>query len=186
MEFIDIMKETEPYQEMVWELYEEAFPPQEKKPRELMERMAQEGRMELLAAVENGTFIGLVMNMLNGKTALLDYFAIAPEHRSRGFGGKIIRELLGKFKDQRYIFEIEMQDENASNAEERKRRKAFYLRNGLKETGVFANVYETDFELLTPDGDLTYQQYLDMLVAMMGEKVESHLKPVLIKEECRK
>ena len=24
--------------------------------------------------------------------------------------------------------------------------KAFYLRNGLKETGLFVNVYDTDFE----------------------------------------
>lgn len=34
--------------------------------------------------------------------------------------------------------------------------KAFYLRNGLKETGLFVNVYDTDFELLTPDGELTF------------------------------
>ena len=42
------------------------------------------------------------------------------------------------------------------NAEERKKRKAFYLRNGLQETGLFVNVYDTDFEILTPDGELTF------------------------------
>ena len=36
-----------------------------------------------------------------------------------------------------------MQDEKAENAQDRKRRKAFYLRNGLKETGLFAHVYGT-------------------------------------------
>ena len=183
MEFIDITKEPSKYKNQVWELYENAFPPEEKKPRKLMEDMEKEGKMELLAAVEEVEFIGLVFNMLNGKTALLDYFAIAPEHRSQGYGGRIIREMLEKFKDKKYIFEIEMQDENAQNAEDRKRRKAFYLRNGLKETGVFANVYQTDFELLPPEGKLTYDEYIRMLVEMLGSRVESHLKPFLIREE---
>lgn len=163
-------------------LYEEAFPPEEKKPRELIEALAEEGKMELLAVTEEGEFIGLVMNMLSGHAALLDYFAIAPEHRSSGYGGRVIADLLKRFSGQKYIFEIEMQDENAENAADRKRRKAFYLRNGLKETGLFANVYATDFELLTPDGSLTFQEYTDMLKAILGEEGVRVLNPRLIKE----
>lgn len=185
MEFVDIMKSACEYKEQVWELYEEAFPSEEKKPRSLMEWLFEQGRMELLAVVEDGTFIGLVMNLLNGPTALLDYFAIAPEQRNKGYGSRIIHSLLEKFQNQKYIFEIEMQDPAASNSEERRRRKAFYLRNGLKETGVFANVYQMDFELLTPDGKLTYKEYLDMLVAVLGDQVEKNLKPILIRETNR-
>ena len=72
-----------------------------------------------------------------------------------------------RFKNYKYIFEIETQNEKAENAEERKRRKAFYLRNGLKETGLFVNVYDTDFELLTPDGELTFWEYVDFLREVM-------------------
>ena len=74
-----------------------------------------------------------------------------------------------------------MQDDSADNAEERKRRKAFYLRNGLKETGVFANVYGTDFELLTPDGELSYSEYTDILYAILGEEGVRLLNPRLLK-----
>ena len=74
----------------------------------------------------------------------------------------------------------ETQDEKAENAEERKRRKAFYLRNGLKETGLFVNVYDTDFELLTPDGELTFWEYVDFLREVMYEEYVEILRPTLI------
>ena len=80
----------------------------------------------------------------------------------------------------KYIFEIETQNEKAENAEERKRRKAFYLRNGLKETGLFVNVYDTDFELLTPDGELTFWEYVDFLREVMYEEYVEILRPTLI------
>ena len=93
------------------------------------------------------------------------------------------RLLLEEFKDRKYIFEIEKQDEQAENSVDRKRRKVFYLRNGLKETGVFANVYQVDFELLTPDGDLTFEEYTDFLEHVLGKENLAKLNPVLIEEK---
>ena len=77
---------------------------------------------------------------------------------------------------------IETQDEQADNAEERRRRKAFYLRNGLKETGLSANVYHTDFEILTPDGELSFQEYVDFLREVLDEEYVQMLRPTLISE----
>ena len=45
---------------------------------------------------------------------------------------------------------------------QRQRRKAFYLRNGLKETGMNAMVFETEMELLTHDAELTFAEYVGM------------------------
>ena len=112
--------------------------------------------------------------------ALLDYYAIAPEKRNYGYGSRGLEALLKKFKNHKYIFEIETQDEKAENAEERKRRKAFYLRNGLQETGLFVNVYDTDFEILTPDGELTFWEYVDFLREVMYEEYVQILRPTLI------
>lgn len=177
MEVIDISTEGSKYKEDVQKLYDEAFPDQEKKPWVIMERLVDEGKMELLAIVEEDMFVGLAMNMLSEKTALLDYFAIAADKRSGGYGGRAVRMLQERFAGKKYIFEIEMQDPEADNAEERRRRKVFYLRNGLKETGVFANVYSTDFELLTPDGSLTFEEYVDMLRYILGEEGLAVLRP---------
>ena len=90
--------------------------------------------------------------------------------------------LFAHFENQKYIFEIETQDEKADNAEERRRRKAFYLRNGLKETGLSANVYHTDFEILTPDGELSFQEYVDFLREVLDEEYVQMLRPTLISE----
>lgn len=180
MEFLDIFAEGRAYREQVYMLYEEAFPEEEKKPADLLEELQKQGKMELLAIEESGEFIGLAMNMLTEKTALLDYFAIDPNKRNGGYGSRAVRALQKRFENQKYIFEIELQDEDAPNAEDRKRRKAFYLRNGLKETGVFANVYQTDFELLTPDGKLTFDEYVGMLLAILGEEIVALLHPHII------
>lgn len=180
MEFINILTNGKEYKEQVYALYEEAFPAEEKKPLGLMEELAAQGKMELLAIVEDGEFIGLAMNMLSDKAALLDYFAIAADRRSGGFGGRAVRMLQERFDGRKYIFEIEKQDPEADNASDRKRRKEFYLRNGLKETGIFANVYHTDFELLTPDGSLTFQEYVEMLAYILGDEGLHILEPTLL------
>lgn len=182
MQLKNIYKDGRKFEKNVCELYEEAFPESEKKPWTVMEELVKQNKMEILAIEKEDEFIGLAINLIDGETALLDYFAIDPEKRNCGYGGDCIRTLLEKFRDKKYIFEIEMQDENAENAEDRKRRKAFYLRNGLKETGLFANVYQVDFEMLTPDGSLSYEQYTGFLERVLGKEYLRFLDPVLIQQ----
>lgn len=178
MKLIDIRSpEGEQYCAAVKALYLEAFPAAERKPFEKMEELAREGRMELLALTKDGELLGLVFYLITPKTAILDYFAILPEKRSMGYGGRAVAAVLERFSDRKLIFEIEQQDPAADNAEDRRRRKEFYLRNGLKETGVFARVYDTDFELLTPDGQLTYEEYVKMLRESMGDDIVRKLAP---------
>lgn len=183
MELQNIQKEGKSYRDKVYALYHQAFPEIERKPFELMEELSLQGKMEILAVTENGEFLGLAVNMMDGGTALLDYFAIASERRGGGVGSRSLKLLLEHFRGQKYIFEIEKQDAAADNAEERKRRKAFYLRNGLKETGVFVNVYGTDFELITPDGSLSYETYFRILEDVLGKEGTEILNPVLISAE---
>lgn len=181
MEFLDILTDGRQYKEQVYTLYEGAYPREEKKPLDMMENLADQGKMELLAIVEDGEFVGLAMNMLSEKTALLDYLAITPEKRCGGHGSVAIQMLTERFKDKKYILEIEMQDDKAENAWLRKRRKEFYLRNGLKETGLFVHAYETDFELITPDGSLDFDTYMEILEYILGEDI-STINPTLLKK----
>ena len=171
MKLMNIADEGAQYKWQLYDLYDKAFPEQEKKPLQVMEQLAADGKMEMLALVDEDEFAGLAINLIDEEQnrALLDYY-----------GSKGLEVLLERFKNYKYIFEIETQDEKAENAEERKRRKAFYLRNGLKETGLFVNVYDTDFELLTPDGELTFWEYVDFLREVMYEEYVEILRPTLI------
>lgn len=177
MEFLNLFCEGKEYSKDFYELYESAFPASEKKPQAFLEELARQNKMEMLAVVEEGTFVGLVINMLGKNAAILDYFAISPERRSGGYGSRAIQKMLERFNERQYILEVEMQDSEAPNAEERRRRKIFYMRNGLKSTGVYVNVYQTDFELLTPDGILTFGQYVETLTEILGQDMVQKLKP---------
>lgn len=177
---MDIRNEGAAYKKQLFTLYEEAFPEQEKKPLWLMEQLVSEGKLEMLAMVDESEFVGLAINMLGNESGLLDYYAVAPDKRNGGYGSRGLEVLLKHFEGKKYIFEIEIQDENADNAEDRKRRKAFYLRNGLKETGLFVNVYDTDFEILTPGGELTYEEYVSFLREILDEEYVQKLNPTLI------
>ena len=182
MKLMNIADDGVQYKWQLYDLYDKAFPEQEKKPLQIMENLVADNRMEMLAMVDEDEFVGLAINLIDAEQnrALLDYYAIVPEKRSGGYGSKGLEVLLDRFKNQKYIFEIETQDEKAENAEERKRRKAFYLRNGLKETGLFVNAYNTDFEILTPDGELTFWEYVDFLREVMYDEYVQILRPTLI------
>lgn len=182
MTLIQVTKANTRWLEAVRALYMEAFPQIERKPFEQIVRLCEAGRMEILAIVDAGAFAGLAINMLwpQQRTALLDYYAIAAEKRGGGVGSRALALLLERFAGQTYIFEIEKLDAQAENAHERERRKAFYLRNGLKETGVFVNTYQTDFELLCPDGRVTFEQYRAVLVNTLGEEITRMLCPTPI------
>ena len=134
MKLMNIADEGAQYKWQLYDLYDKAFPEQEKKPLQVMEQLVADGKMEMLVLVDEDEFAGLAINLIDEEQnrALLDYYAIAPEKRNGGYGSKGLEVLLERFKNYKYIFEIETQNEKAENAEERKRRKAFYLRNGLK------------------------------------------------------
>lgn len=180
MELQNVQKDGKPYRNNVYTLYHEAFPDIERKPFALIEELADSGKMEILAVVENGKFLGLAINMMSGNTAILDYFAIVPDHRGGGVGSRSFELLLERFRGKKYIFEIEKQDEAAENASERRRRKAFYLRNRVRETGVFVNVYGVDFELLTSDGKLSYDEYTAILEDVLGKERVGILRPRML------
>lgn len=177
MELLNVYGNGEAYREQVFALYEEAFPPEEKKPRSMLEALSEAGKMEIMAIVESDAFIGLAIDLFSKKGTILDYFAVAPEKRSGGYGGRAVQMLVRRQQGRKYIFEIERPNPKAENARDRERRKAFYLRNGLKETGLFVNVYGTDFEMLTTDGSLTFAEYTGVLADVLGTEVLRRLNP---------
>lgn len=197
MKLYDVFKDGKKYKEKVYELYQDAFPEEEKKPVGMLEELAKRGMLEILAVVDDEgaeRFVGLAINMTEPsskapegekETALLDYFAISPDVRGGGYGSKALKLLLERFSGKTYIFEVEMRDEAAPNAAERQRRVAFYLRGGLKETGLFVHAYDTDFEILTPDGKVTYEQYVGFLTRVMGEaEMRQVVNPTLLRKNA--
>lgn len=65
MKLMNIADEGMRYKSQLYELYEMAFPEQEKKPLHVMEQLVEDGKMEMLAIVDGDEFVGLAINMLS-------------------------------------------------------------------------------------------------------------------------
>lgn len=178
MVFKNVYEEGACYKDDVLSLYDIAFPEEEKKPVGYIEKLVSENKMSVYAILEENEFAGLVITLTDKKSTILDFFAICPDKRGKGLGGKALKILKEKYKDKPFILEIETIDENADNIRERIRRKNFYLRNGMKETGVIVNMYQVDYELLSFDGKLSFEIYDELMKNIHGDEIKHHLKQV--------
>lgn len=149
-------------------IYLEAFPRAERKPFLMMKRMAKKGKMEMLVLLDEGKTIGLAVAVRYQDIVLLDYFAIARSCRGKAYGSEALKMLKERYKEQRFILEIELPDEHAWNQNERIRRKKFYLRNGMLETGVKAWVFQVPMEVLTAGRPVTYEEYHELYEHTLG------------------
>lgn len=166
--------------EKIKALYKRAFPLNERKPFHVIENNAGKGKSEILALYDD-RFLGLVITINYKDMVLIDYFAIEDSERGNGIGSKALKLIAERFPEKRVFLEIELPDENADNNVQRLRRKDFYLRNGLKETGIHVNVYHTDMELLSFTSPITFDEYVELYKDAMGETWLKHFgRPKLI------
>ena len=156
--------------EMRWikKTYLEAFPKLERKPFGLMRQKARQGMMEFLAVLDGGRPVGLAITVLHKDMVLLDYFAIHRAYRGHSYGSGALRLLKEHYEGKRLILEIELFDEEAPNREERQRRKQFYLKNGMRETGLEVCVFKVPMEVLTDGAPVAYEEYHSIYQETIG------------------
>lgn len=150
-------------------LYEEAFPPAERKDFDYLLTQQADGLYDLWAVTDDSDhFVGLVTAVRYQEYVLLDYLAVCPAHRGRGIGHHILAAVRRQYAHLHLFLEIEVPCDTADNARQRERRLAFYQDAGLIRTGVRARIYGDLMELLAYPEDaphITFDLYRDMLEA---------------------
>ena len=68
--------------------------------------------------------------------------------RGRGLGQEILSRLLEKRAGRTLILDMESPEQECENAEQRRRRHGFYLRNGFRDTGVGKSFRGVDYTIL--------------------------------------
>ena len=80
---------------------------------------------------------------------LLDYYAILPEYRDAGLGGRTLQRLAELVRDRGKYILLETEDidfaKNDGQVAERTRRDAFYTRNGCVKTDVKGKVFTVHY-----------------------------------------
>ena len=141
-------------------LYLTAFPKNERKPFDLILEKCNNGSIEIISIQnDNSNFLGFAIMILHDDMVLLDYFAIAPESRGQNLGSTALKMLFERYNNKRFILEIENTEIESYNLEERKRRKAFYLKNGMSVMPFKVNLIGVEMEVLTHNCEVTYEEY---------------------------
>lgn len=162
----DIPKES-PLCDEIEKIYTPAFPDNERIPFERLRPTLCDNRI-LSAAYDNDVLIGMTVVFIYKDIVYLAYLAIGEEYRGHGYGTQVLHLLREQYPDMRIVIDIEQQDPHADNAEERRKRKDFYLRNGYEDTGVRYFFYNVDYDLLSANGIVKASEYRDLILTHWG------------------
>ena len=163
--------------EDVRRLYESAFPKEEQIPwadlMRLMKTMSLDFTVyyedcdafaEANSAAESSRLLGLTIVYPRKQFNWFWYFAVPEELRGQGIGQRILTQLIEKYSGQSNILDMESPEQVCENSEQRKRRHAFYLRNGFRDTGVGKSFKGIDYTIMMiGEGTFTQCDY-DLII----------------------
>ena len=135
------------------QLYQTAFPDNEQIPWDDLMRLVEEMHLDFTAYHDEDTLVGFTIVYPRPSFNWYWYFAVKEELRGKGLGQKILTQLIEKYEGQSCVLDMESPEQQpCPNPEQRQRRRAFYLRNGFRDTHV-------------------YRRYddIEMTIMMMGE-----------------
>lgn len=150
-------------------LYETAFPEQEQIPYEDLIGLMDKMDIDYTAYYDDDMLVGLTMVLRLPKYNWGWYFAVRAPLRGKGYGQEILSAVLDKYRDERpFVIDIESPYQpDAPNPEQRRRRHAFYVRNGFKDTPTSRTWDGLTFTILTnSDEPFTQQDYDDIVAAL--------------------
>ena len=140
-------------------LYKKAFPPSERKPLSIIKSMQKRQKADVWFFEKDGAFVGFAATINGGETILLDYLAVDAAHRNMGIGSEILKILRRQYMSKGVFVEIERVKEGADASDHQRKRKQFYITNGMNELGVTAKVFGVEMELMGWDCHLDFKAY---------------------------
>ena len=156
----------------VTKLFEEAFPENERTvSMDVIVAHLNQLPCDLIGIYPDETpdiFAGFFLG-LRGKDGVYGvYLATRTELRSTGIGGKAFRAIVESYGDTPFWFSYESPFEESDNAEQRERRRRFYLKNGFYETGWFAKLNGTEFIIASSKKEFDKEAFEKFMGAMFA------------------
>lgn len=151
------------------QLYGTAFPVEEQIPYDDLIYLLDKLDIDYTAYLDGETFVGLTMVLRLPRYNWGWYFAVREELRGKGYGQEILSTVLNKYRTGRpFIIDIESpRQADAPNSEQRQRRHAFYVRNGLKDTPTSRTFDNITYTIMTNSEEpFTQEDYDDIIAAL--------------------
>ncbi|BDF05284.1 GNAT family N-acetyltransferase [[Clostridium] hylemonae] len=151
-------------------LYKRAFPKEERFPAGILQILAVLNIFDGLAYYDGEQFCGFLYSIVREKGVWLMYLAVDANMRSKGYGSRILAYVKKKYPDRPVILEVEEPDDSAENAEQRRRRIAFYKRNGFYETKQYIKIRSVRYEIMSTEEGFTVEDFRDLRKEMFRRK----------------
>lgn len=119
----------------VSELIDLSIPQEEQLPRPMLTLMSFRGCVDFLSYHDGDDIVGVTYSLSHRGHAFVLYVAVAPGHRSKGYGSEILSHLRTRYDGIPLTLNVEPIDPSSDNNRQRERRVSFYLRNGFHDTG---------------------------------------------------
>lgn len=146
------------------QLYESAFPKEEQIPWDDLMRLIKEMQLDFTAYYDGEDFIGFTIIYPRPSFNWYWYFAVREEIRNKGFGQEILSMVIERYKGQTSVFDMESPRQVCDNSEQRKRRHAFYLRNGFRDSNVYKTFDTVEMTIMMMgEGNFTNQDWDDVV-----------------------
>ena len=166
---LQTVTQSGPFWAEVNRLAREAFPPEEYLAPSTLVEMAKADNFDFWALTDAGSFVGFMVVQTYEDLAYLFFLAIDSGARSKGYGSRAIETLKKASPGKQQVVDFEMIDPTAPNAAQREKRRAFYIRNGHRETGLFLTYLGVDYEVLCMEDAFDAAKFKAMMATLRVE-----------------
>ena len=165
----------------VMELYEEAFPPAERMPFDLMLEINKLDNVDLCSVYDDDEFVAFYLLVTYNKVAYVSFLAVVPDKRGHNYGSMIMDLIKESYPDHSILIDEEPVTPESDNYEQRVARERFYLRNGFKSTGYIVTAYGQDYEILSTSNDFELSDYQNIFISLGYSSFNPNVKYTLNK-----
>ena len=166
--------------EEIKQLYMDAFPFEERIPFYIMVSVGNDRGVEFLSIYDDDTWLGFIHTLVGEKLSYIFYFAIDGSLRQSGYGSKIIREY--KKMHPKLSLAIEPIEEGSDNIRQRKKRLAFYEKNGFETLDTRVMEMGVEFELMGAKGMEIKESDYKSLVKKFFDSFDKDKRVLSVKE----
>ena len=166
--------------EEIKQLYMDAFPFEERVPFYIMVSVGSDRGVEFLSIYDDDTWLGFIHTLVGEKLSYIFYFAIDGSLRQSGYGSKIIREY--KKMHPKLSLAIEPIEEGSDNIRQRKKRLAFYEKNGFETLDTRVMEMGVEFELMGAKGMEIKESDYKSLVKKFFDSFDKDKRVLSVKE----
>ena len=127
-------------------------------------RLVGEMPLDFTAYYDGEAFIGFTIVYPRKSFNWFWYFAVREELRGEGYGQQILTQLIERYKGQPFVLDMESTTQVCNNLEQRRKRQAFYLRNGFRDTNVYRTYNDITMTIMMRgEGTFTMQDWDDII-----------------------